>query len=89
MSSHSILPIKERLLHTHRSDSIDLLNRLWECRTEEEALRHLEAFRLAVEARMNAADGEGGRESSGDGPDARSAGQKPRPAGTAETAGTT
>ncbi|REJ11441.1 MAG: phosphoenolpyruvate--protein phosphotransferase [Paenibacillaceae bacterium] len=59
MSSHSILPIKERLLHTHRSDSIDVLNRLWECRTAEEAIRLLESFRLSVEARMEEAEAKG------------------------------
>lgn len=96
MSSHSILPIKERLLHTHRSDSIDLLNRLWECRTASEAIGLLETFRLTVETCM-----EGGglpeepdASASGDvragkrrdrEPDAQVSGQEPRK--PAESAG--
>ena len=49
MSSHAILPIKERLLCTTRRDSRELLNRLEACRTAGELIGELEAFKQAVD----------------------------------------
>lgn len=52
MSSHALLPIKERLLCTSRTDSLNLLERLWTCRSADESIRLLEAYKLIVETRM-------------------------------------
>ncbi|EXX88107.1 phosphoenolpyruvate-protein phosphotransferase [Paenibacillus darwinianus] len=52
MSSHAILPIKERLLCTTRRDSRELLNRLEACRTAQELIGELEAYKQTVDAGM-------------------------------------
>ncbi|HUC93367.1 MAG TPA: phosphoenolpyruvate--protein phosphotransferase [Paenibacillus sp.] len=55
MSSHAILPIKERLLCTTRRDSRELLNRLEACRTAGELIGELEAFKQAVDTGLPSA----------------------------------
>lgn len=55
MSSHAILPIKERLLCTTRIDSRKLLNRLEACRTAGELIGELEAFKQAVDTGLPSA----------------------------------
>ncbi|CAM4254700.1 phosphoenolpyruvate--protein phosphotransferase [Paenibacillus tarimensis] len=49
MSAHAILPVKERLLSTCRSDSEELLEQLWKCRTAEETIHLLEEFKRSAD----------------------------------------
>lgn len=49
MSSHSILPVKERLLCTTQEDSLLVFQQLFSCRTSTEILKHLNGFIEAID----------------------------------------